>query len=158
MQSHRFAFSPNGRVAPRPFAIAILVFYLASFLAQVLLATSVTARLNVWPFLGVQAALLWVWFALHVRRLRDAGRPTGTAAGIATLYGLALVLLVLVVGAMGAPDSHPFVVVAMVGQILADPEPNGFGMVVLGLIALVVLPILIAIGFSVRTALGGRAP
>jgi uncharacterized membrane protein YhaH (DUF805 family) len=154
----RLAFSPGGRMAPRAFAIAVVAVYLAGFLAQVLLAAPLTARFALWPFLAVQAALLWVWFALHAMRLHDAGRDTATAGGIAILYALAMVLLVLVAAAMGAPDSHLFVVVAMVGQILDDPELEGFDVVLLGLMTLAALPILVAIVFSFQTGLRRPAP
>ena len=134
----RFAFSPSGPMAPRAFAIAIVAVYLAGFLSQVLLAEPLTVRFGLWPFVAVQAALLWMWFAL--------------------LYGLAIVLLVLVIGVMGASDSHLFVVVALVGQILDDPEIEGFDFVLLGLMALVAVPIMVAIVFSFQTGLGRRAP
>lgn len=154
----RFAFSPGGPMAPRAFAIAIVAVYLAGFLSQVLLAEPLTVRFGLWPFVAVQAALLWMWFALHAMRLRDAGRDSATAAGVALLYGLAIVLLVLVIVVMGASDSHLFVVVALVGQILDDPEIEGFDFVLLGLMALVAVPILVAIVFSFQTGLGRRAP
>jgi len=153
-----FSLSPSGPMAPRAFAIAILAVYLAGFLSQVLLAEPLTVRFGLWPFVAVQAALLWMWFALHAMRLRDAGRDSATAAGVALLYGLATVLLVLVIGVMGASDSHLFVVVALVGQILDDPEIEGFDFVLLGLMALVAVPILVAIVFSFQTGLGRRAP
>ena len=148
----RFAFLPGGRMAPRAFAIAIVAVYLAGFLSQVLLAEPLTGRFGLWPFLAAQAALLWVWFALHAMRLHDAGRDTATAAGIAILCGLAVVLLALVLAAMGTPDSHLLVVVAVVQQMLDDPEPEGFDVVLLGLMGLVAVPIMVAIGFSFRTA------
>ena len=44
----------------------------------------------------VQVALISVWIVLHQSRLRDAGRPTGVAIGIACLYALEIVLLILV--------------------------------------------------------------
>jgi len=157
---HRFAVSPSGPMAPRAFAIAIVAVYLAGFLSQVLLAEPLTVRFGLWPFVAVQAALLWMWFALHAMRLRDAGRDSAMAAGVALLYGLAIVLLVLVlvIGVMGASDSHLFVVIALVGQILDDPEIEGFDFVLLGLMALVAVPILVAIVFSFQTGLGRRAP
>jgi len=157
MQS-RFAFSPGGPIGPRAFAVAIVAVYLAGFLSQVLLAEPVTAGFGLWPFVAVQAALLWVWFALHAMRLRDAGRDSAPAAGVALLYGLAIVLLVLVIGVMGASDSHLFVVAALVEQILDDPEIEGFDFVLLGLMALVALPMLVAIVFSFQTGLSRRAP
>ena len=154
----RFAFLPGGRMAPRAFALAIVAVYLAGFLSQVLLAEPLTLRFGLWPFLAAQAALLWVWFALHAMRLHDAGRDTAPAAGIAILYGLAVVLLALVIAATGTPNSHLFVVVAVVRQMLDDPELEGFGMVLLGLTGLVAVPILVAIVFSFRTARDRPAP
>ena len=68
----------------------------ASFLSQFLLAAPITARASVIPFLLVQVAVAWAWYALHVRRLRDAGRPTGAAIALTILYALAIVLLLLV--------------------------------------------------------------
>ena len=62
------------------------------------------------------------------------------------------------IGVMGASDSHLFVVVALVGRILDDPEIEGFDFVLLGLMALVAVPILVAIVFSFQTGLGRRAP
>jgi hypothetical protein len=144
-------------MAPRAFAVAIVAVYLAGFLSQVLLAEPLTVRFGLWPFVAVQATLLWMWFALHAMRLRDAGRDSATAAGVALLYGLAIVLLVLVLGVMGASDSHLFVVVALVEQILDDPEIEGFDFVLLGLMALVAVPILVAVVFSFQTGSSRRA-
>ena len=66
-------FSWSGRLAPRPFAIAIIAVYLVSFFSQVLLGAPVTGRSGLWPFTLLQAALVWAWLVLHVKRLRDAG-------------------------------------------------------------------------------------
>jgi hypothetical protein len=40
--------------------------------------------------------LIWLWFTLHRTRLRDAGVGSGFAAGVALLYSLSVVLLVIV--------------------------------------------------------------
>ena len=45
----------------------------------------------------VQVVLIWLWIVLHRRRLRDAGRPTGIAIGIAMIYALEVVLLTLLI-------------------------------------------------------------
>lgn len=165
----RFAFSPSGRVARRDFAIAVLCVYLASFLSQILLAAPVTARVGPWLFLAMQAMLLWVWFCLHARRLRDAGRGIETAGGIALLYALAMVLLVLVAVAAPDPDQpggargaiagiiQLFAVLALFGQIFGDPQMSGFGFVLAGLAAIILVPIAVAVGFSIHTGLGARA-
>ena len=81
----------------RPFAIAVIGLYLASFASQVLLSSPVTQRLDVFPFAIVQALLIWLWIALHTRRLRDAGRSSGLAVGIAMVYALEIVLLIILV-------------------------------------------------------------
>src|SRR5262245_63697282 len=89
--------SPQGRLAPRPFTVAVVVLYVAVFCSQALLGGGVTGSLGFWPFIVVQAAIAWAWFVLHAQRLRDAGRPIGHAAAIAVLYALAMILLMLVV-------------------------------------------------------------
>jgi uncharacterized membrane protein YhaH (DUF805 family) len=153
--------SASGRLAPRPFALGAVAVYLASFLSQFLLAAPVTARASVIPFLAVQIVIAWAWYALHVRRLRDAGRPTGSAIALTILYALAIVLLLLVMLAIDAPgqptgpEAPPyasvfqiFLLLFLIGMILGDPNLGMFGYVILGVIALVMLPIVIAIVFT----------
>jgi uncharacterized membrane protein YhaH (DUF805 family) len=154
--------SASGRLAPKPFALGAVAVYVASFLSQFLLAAPVTARASVVPFLIVQIVIAWVWYGLHVRRLRDAGRPAGSAIALTILYALAIVLLLLVMLAIDAPgqptgpDETPyanvfqiFLVFFLIAMILGDPNIGLFGYVVLGVIALMMLPILIAIAFTV---------
>jgi len=155
-------FSAAGRIAPKPFALGAIAVYLASFLSQFLLAAPVTARASVIPFLLVQLVVVWFWYALHVRRLRDAGRPTSSVIGLTVLYMLAIVLLLVVMLAIDAPGQPTgpnetpfagvlqiFLVVFLIGMILGDPNLGMFGYVVLGVIALVMLPIAIAIAFTI---------
>jgi uncharacterized membrane protein YhaH (DUF805 family) len=163
--------SSSGRLAPKPFALGAAAVYVASFLSQFLLAAPITARASVVPFLAVQIAIAWMWYALHVRRLRDAGRPTGSAIALTILYALAIVLLLLAMLAIDAPgqpagpEATPyasvlqiFLVLFLIGMILGDPNLGMFGYVILGVIALVMLPILIAIGFTVWVGTRPRAP
>ena len=42
------------------------------------------------PFAVAQAALLWAWLAVHIKRLRDAGQGPAGAIGVAVIYALAL--------------------------------------------------------------------
>ena len=78
------------------------------------------------------------------------------------LYALAIVLLLLVMLAIDAPGQPTgpnetpfagvfqiFLVVFLIGMILGDPNPGMFGYVVLGVIALVMLPIVITIAYTV---------
>lgn len=155
-------FSASGRLAPKPFALGAIAVYLASFLSQFLLAAPVTARASVVPFLVVQVVLALMWYSLHVRRLRDAGRPTSSAVALTILYALAIVLLLLVMLAIDAPGQptgaeqtpyanvfQVFLIIFLIGMILGDPNLGMFGYVVLGVIALVMLPIVIAVVFTI---------
>jgi uncharacterized membrane protein YhaH (DUF805 family) len=154
--------SASDRLAPKPFALGAVAVYLASFFSQFLLAAPVTTRTSVVPFLVVQIAIAWVWYSLHVRRLRDAGRPAGSVIALTILYALAVVLLLLVMLAIDAPgqptgpDDAPyanvfqiFLLFFLIATILGDPNIGLFGYIVLGVIALMMLPILIAIIFTV---------
>jgi uncharacterized membrane protein YhaH (DUF805 family) len=163
--------SASGRIAPRPFAFGATAVYVASFLSQFLLAAPVTARTSVVPFLVVQIVIAWIWYNLHVRRLRDAGRPTGSAIALTILYALAIVLLLLVMLAIDAPgqptgpETTPyanvfqvFLVLFLLSMILGDPNMGMFGYVILGVIALMMLPLLIAIAFTVWAGTRPRVP
>jgi uncharacterized membrane protein YhaH (DUF805 family) len=94
----RLFLAATGAVRPRAFAIAVIVVYALGIAAHWLTAPAVLTRAGLWPFALAQILLLWSWFALHAKRLRDAGRGIGPAQGIAALYALAALLL-MVVGA-----------------------------------------------------------
>jgi uncharacterized membrane protein YhaH (DUF805 family) len=94
MQTLRVLFSPAGIMAPRPFIAAVIAIYLAATASYTLTSADVIGRAGPWPFAAVQALLLWIWFALHARRLRDAGRSTAIAAVAAVLYAITLIVLV----------------------------------------------------------------
>jgi uncharacterized membrane protein YhaH (DUF805 family) len=162
--------STSGRLAPKPFALGAVAVYAASFLSQFLLAAPVTARASIVPFLVVQIVIAWIWYSLHVRRLSDAGRPSGSAIALTILYALAIVLLLLVMLAIDAPgqptgpEETPyasvfqiFLLFFLIAMILGDPNIGMFGYVVLGVIALTMLPILIAFAFTVWTGTRPRA-
>ena len=54
---------------------------------------------GLWPFLAAQIVLIWIWYALHAKRLRDAGKPVGLAVAASLLYALSVALLVIIAGA-----------------------------------------------------------
>ncbi len=162
MKPLAFWLSASGRIAPRPFALAIVGVYLASFLSQILLAPPVTPRLGVAPFAILQTLVTWVWFALHARRLRDAGRPTGPAMAIAALYALAMVLLMLLVGPLVGPDASAvatdaprpgfadvWVFPQLVSAIVSQVDLGFFDLLALLGLGLILTPVAIALGFSV---------
>jgi uncharacterized membrane protein YhaH (DUF805 family) len=155
------AVSTSGRLAPLPFAIAVVVVYLISFGSQVLLSPSVTRSAGVWAFAVMQAVLIWIWIVLHANRLRDAGRPTGLAVGIACVYALEVLLLLLLVwlilsAGFNRPDEsaaeasilHLFVIIYLLATLSGDPSLGQPQIWMVGLAALIVLPVLVAICFS----------
>ena len=163
-------FSRSGRLSPRPFAVAIIAVYLASFLSQTLLAARVTERLGLWPFALLQVALVWAWIALHMKRLRDAGRSSGLAIGIAGLYVLALVLLLLVMVMITAGETRGeaartgqglirfFLVISLFAALFGGSEFGVLAYWLMGFVALLLLPVAIALCFSIWTGTRPSAP
>lgn len=156
---------PNAtaRLARGPFALAVVAVYLLSFVSQMLLSGPVTAHLGVAPFALVQAGLIGVWIALHRRRLRDAGRPSGIVIGVALVYALEVVLLIIVVGLMvgstaadgAGPEAtilHLFVVLYFLFMFTGDPNLGVLQLWLLGFGVIMLLPIVIALGFSLWAA------
>jgi uncharacterized membrane protein YhaH (DUF805 family) len=97
MQPLSFLFSPSGRLSPQTFAYTAILIYIAGAASQFLTIPDVVVFGGLWPFVVVQALLLWVWFAAHAKRLRDAGSPIGWAIGASVLYALSIILLLLIV-------------------------------------------------------------
>jgi uncharacterized membrane protein YhaH (DUF805 family) len=171
MNAVSLLFSTSGRLAPRSFAVAVVLVYLVSFFSQALLSVPVTGRAGLWPFALLQAALVWIWVALHVKRLRDAGRSFGLAAGIACLYVLALVLLLLVLVMITASDAtssnflltgqgliHIFIVLYAIGAVLGSSEFGVLAYWLTGFLALLLLPVIVGVGFSIWAGTRPTAP
>jgi len=156
--------SQNGRLARGPFTLAVIAVYVASFASQVLLSAPVTAEVSVVPFALVQVALIWLWIVLHTRRLRDAGRPTGIVIGIAMIYVLEVVLLVLLIWLIlastelsGGASSDAsifqlFVFLYFLGLMTGDPNLGALQVWMMGFAAVLLLPVAVAVLFSLWTA------
>jgi hypothetical protein len=158
------------RLAPRPFAAGIVAVYVLSFLSQVLLSAPVTERVNVGAFAVAQLVLIVMWVKLHRWRLRDAGRPSGIAIGIAIIYVLEIVLLVLAVwlllssagsssGGVGpdAPILQFFVILYLLALMSGDPSLGALQVWMIGFAVVMLLPVAIAVGFSLWAATRPRA-
>ena len=63
----------RGRLAPNPFALGVSAVYIAGIGTHILLSSEV-AGVRLWLFIIAQAALIGIWLALHIRRLRDTPR------------------------------------------------------------------------------------
>jgi hypothetical protein len=150
--------SSSPRIGRGPFAIAVIVVYALSLASQTLLSPPVTGRLSVVPFVVAQAVLIVLWVVLHQRRLRDAGRSTGTTIGIAMVYALQAVLLTLVTVFLGSPDESsnaPIVNLFVLVFLLTFFSGNSMAAMQLwlaGLLVLLMLPAVVAVIFSIWAA------
>jgi uncharacterized membrane protein YhaH (DUF805 family) len=166
MESLASHLSASGRIAPKAFALGVVVVYGTSFLSQVLISPPMIARGGMYAFAIVQIVLIWAWYALHARRLRDAGLPVGSARAVAALYALALVLLMLVVEPILGPDASTlgaqtsrtgfadlWVFLLLYAALTGQPDLGFFYVLALGTLALILAPIAIAIGFSIWTGM-----
>lgn len=153
--------SPGGRLARGPFVLAVGAVYLASSVSQMLLSAPVTARMSVLPFIVVQAVLIWIWVVLHRWRLRDAGRPAGIVIGIAMIYVIEVVLLVLIIWTLtssagqsgdGASIFHLFAIFYLLGMMTGESNLSGMQVWLIGFAVVMFLPVVIAIVFSLWAA------
>jgi uncharacterized membrane protein YhaH (DUF805 family) len=163
MNPIRLFLSPLGRMTARPFAVAVVLLYAASFLSQALLA--MPGRLGVVMFGLAQVAVTWSWFALHAKRLRDAGDSVLFALAFAILYALAMLLLLLfietVAGGASAATRDDYgaggvvslvAVILVIASFAGDASLGHFYFFMLALLALIVVPILLALAVSVWAA------
>jgi uncharacterized membrane protein YhaH (DUF805 family) len=151
-------------VKPGPFAVSALIIYVLSFISQMLLSAPVVSRLTVAPFIAAQVVLIGLWVVLHRRRLNDAGRPWGTVIGIAAVYALEIALLVILAvfigslnttGSDGANGSDMLLSLFVIFMLLAMFNDGGFGVLqlwLMGFLAVMLLPVVIAVCFSIWAA------
>jgi hypothetical protein len=165
-------FSSGGRLAQRDFVRAVWLVYLLGALSLFLLCGPVMARASIIPFVVVHGVLVWCWFALHIKRARDAGANVPTTAGIGTLYALALAFgLILVDGLFtpGPPETAdraflenpvrntvPLYVGTVLWEALIKPVSAGLTFKILTFVPFV--PAGLAIGYSVWLARQPSAP
>jgi uncharacterized membrane protein YhaH (DUF805 family) len=164
MQALRFLLSPLGRLAPRPFVFGAISIYLAGAASQLLTAPDIIIRAGLWPFAVAQTVLIWLWYALHAKRLRDAGRSSGIAAAGALLYAFSVVLLLIVTLTFfttvgnGVPDANSASALGLILLIsiivsLAGASSHDLGwVVVVVLVVLAYLPIVVALEVTIWAA------
>src|SRR5262249_23113549 len=128
-------------------------------------------RAGMWPFIATQAALIWIWLVLHIRRLRDAGQGAASAIGVAIVYALAIGLLIMLVAFFTNPDAggsstgseagdaaSATLLVLFLIAIVFKPDFGVFTTILKGLILIAFLPAVVSLLFSIRTALRKRVP
>jgi hypothetical protein len=161
MEVLRALFSPRGEIKPAFFIYAVIVVYILGAISHILTVPGIIIKFGLWPFMAVQAVLIWMWFTLHANRLRDAERPVGIAAGAAILYAISIVLLlILVLGYRDHPMSDPnaggalnillllMVVASLTGSLQFD---TAWAMIAL-LTVLAFVPIIVAVAVTVWAA------
>ena len=161
MESLAQFFSPFGRTARKHFAMLAVHVYVLIVASYLLVSQAVVTRSGVAPFALVQVALTYAWYALHARRLRDAGYSTGWAVVIAILYCLGVELFLLLAQFVSVMEPKPgsaclilVFLLFIVAVLTGDPTP--LVNVALALLFVTVMPLLIAIGFSIWA--GTRPP
>jgi uncharacterized membrane protein YhaH (DUF805 family) len=154
-------FSARGRLAPKPFACAVIAVYAAALLSQLLISPPAMAQAGAAVFVLVQALAIWSWFCLHAKRLRDADHAIGGAVPVAVLYALAAVLFLLMAALMA--DANPkdatnppsadladfFVLLPLVAMLTGHPDLGLFSYIAMAVLILVLIPIVMAVGFSI---------
>jgi hypothetical protein len=164
------SFLPGGQLRPRPFILGIAAVYAVGVASHWLTTPDVTARMGLWAFAAAQAVLTWLWFVLHAKRLHDAGRTDGLARGVALLYALSIVFLLILamnffagsaglMGNAGATSALELILLLYIIQTLAGSIPHDLGSIVIGVLTLFALvPVVVALFFTLWTATRPSTP
>src|ERR1043166_2132718 len=159
-------FSASGRIAARPFAIRIVIVYALIFASQLLLSQVVMSRVSIAPFVVLQGALTFAWYALHTKRLRDGGRHTAPAFALAVLYAMSVILFILLMalvlsmdlGVGDESDIALLMVFIVLAALAADPVAGLFFYLAVVRLVLVFIPLLIAVAFSLWAGMRPSLP
>jgi uncharacterized membrane protein YhaH (DUF805 family) len=166
----RLLFSPSGRLGPQAFIFNVVAVYAIGVAAQWFAAPQIQGNAGIWPFVAVQSLLIWIWYALHAKRLRDADRPTGLAAGAALLYALSVVLLLIVatnffrpaIGGPSDPSATAALNVILFLAVLLEltrTSVRDLNTLVVGIfVVMAFLPMIVALAVTVWAASRPSAP
>jgi hypothetical protein len=164
MQTAGSFLTPHGWLKPQPFIYGAAAIYLLGVLSQWLTVPDVLARAGLWPFIAAQLILIWLWFVAHAKRLHDAGRTTGLAAGVASLYVLSLALLLIVADSFfntsdalmanaNATSALGLILLFyIVATLLGSMQYDLAWVVVAILTLLAILPIVVTLAFTIWAA------
>ncbi len=89
---------PSGDLEQGPYFRSLIALAIGAVLSHFLTAPVVTAQIGLLPFVVTQLALIWWWYALIVKRMRNAERSFlgVTAVGLIDLFALLLLYVLLV--------------------------------------------------------------
>ncbi len=89
---------PSGTLSQSRFGNALLVLLIGFVLSHMLSAPVVADNIGLFPFVATQIALVWWWFALMVKRLRDAERSVLAISAVALIDVISVVLMTVMLG------------------------------------------------------------
>ena len=157
---------PSGDIEQRPYARALVALLIGAILSNMLSAPVVTASFGIWPFVITQFALLWFWFALTAKRLRNAERSVLGVTAVALIAVIAVVLLAVVLALQSSdleagaaapwiPASigtliYPFV---FLFNLVTGPSANAQDLTLAVLATFTVAPLLLMTWYSAWAAL-----
>lgn len=157
---------PTGDIEQRPYARALVGLLIGAVLSNMLSAPVVTASFGIWPFVVTQFALLWFWFALTAKRLRNAERSVLGVTAVAVIALIAVVLLAVLLALQASdleagsaapliPASigtliYPFV---FVFNLITGLPSNGQDLTIAVLATFTVAPALLMLWYSVWAAM-----
>jgi uncharacterized membrane protein YhaH (DUF805 family) len=160
------SLTPTGDLEQGPYTRALIGLVIGAILSNMLSAPAITAALGIWPFVVTQLALLWFWFALTAKRLRNAERSVLGVTAVALIAVIAIVLLSVILAlqftdtsagaaAPWVPASfgtliYPFV---LLFNLIAGPPAAAQDVTVAVLSAFTVAPLLLMIWYSAWAAL-----
>lgn len=154
--------TPSGTLKPQPFAIAAILIYVFNFILSIAFNAETMLRAGVIPLLGVQLALTWAWYAVHAKRLRDAGKGTTVAATIAVLYALFAIGFALLLSWAATPvntaDGESKSSLGMLIVILAVAyafNTGDFGTLGLLIVAYLLLPVVLSLAVVIYSVVVG---
>jgi uncharacterized membrane protein YhaH (DUF805 family) len=156
---------PSGDLKQGPYFRSLVALLIGAIFSHLLTAPVVTAQIGLVPFVVTQVALLWWWFALIVKRLRDAERSFlgVTAVALIDLFALLLlaVMLVLQFSDTGAGAAAPYLPASLslliypfvfLFNLATGPAANTQDLQVAVLALFVVAPLLLTIFYSLWAA------
>lgn len=160
------SLSPSGDLDQGPYARALIGLLIGALLSNMLSAPAIVDSFGLWPFAVTQLALLWFWYALTVRRLRNAERSILGVTAVALIALIAIVLLTVIL-MLQAVDPDPTVagpwLPASVGgliypfvfllNLVTGPSANPQDATIAVLSFFTVAPLLLLIWYSAWAAL-----
>ena len=160
------SFIPTGDLEQRPYARALIGLLIGAVLSNMLSAPVVTAAFGIWPFVVTQLVLLWFWFSLTAKRLRNAERSVLGVTAVALIAVIAIVLLAVMLAVQfidtGAGTAAPWLPASIgiliypfvfVLNVITGPSANPQDMTIAVLSLFTLAPLLLLIWYSAWAAL-----